>query len=141
MKLSYDQFDVAAYVFEKSNGNSKTAYEEKMIAESALSDLDPKDLEKIIVDGLNARLYKETKIRTSAYWALSKRFNPDLIPNFKEWLALEIENKNDVALFQLMIALDNLKEAIFRKDRSVYSIEEVEHNLEDARDYLSAKKD
>ena len=137
MKLSYDQFDAAVYIFEKNKGNFKTAYEEKIIAESGLSDLKPGELEKIIVEGLNSNFYKGTKIRTSAYWALSKQFNAELIPDFKKWLEMEINKNNAGVVFQLMIALDNLEEPIFNKERSSYSTAEIELNMRDAKNYLN----
>ena len=137
MKLTYDQFDAAVYIFEKNNGNFKTAYEEKIIFESGLSELHPKELEKIIIEGLNSNFYKGTKIRTSAYWALSKRSNSELIPNFTKWMRMEFEKRNTGALFQLMIALDNLEEPIFHTDRNSYSIDEIELNIRDADKYLN----
>lgn len=137
MKLTYDQFDAAVYIFEKNNGNFKTAYEEKIITESGLSDLKAVELENIIVEGLNSNFYKATKIRTSAYWALSKQFNIALIPHFKKWLETEIQKNNSGVVFQLMIALDNLEEPIFHRDRMSYSIEEIELNMRDAANYLN----
>jgi len=137
MKLSYDQFDAAVYIFEKNKGNFKTAYEEMIIAESGLSNLKAKELEKIIVEGLNSNFYKGTKIRTSAYWALSKQFNAELIPDFKKWLEMEILKKNSGVVFQLMIALDNLEEPVFHTDRNSYSIAEIELNMRDAENYLN----
>lgn len=34
MKLTNDQFEACAYIFEKANGNKNSDYEEKVIAKS-----------------------------------------------------------------------------------------------------------
>lgn len=142
MKLTYDQFDAAAYIFEKSNGNSKSDYEEKIIAESGLADLKSTDLEKIIISGLNSGIYKDEQDRISAYWALGKRFNPNLIPFFRRRLKSELESNNPSAIYQLLIALENMEEPVFNDDRngSTASLE-TELNLRDAKKYLTKIRD
>jgi len=140
MKLNSNQLEAAGYLFEKVNGNNHSALLEKIITESGLSDLKISNLEKIILDGINSGLYKDNQSRTSAYWALSKRFNNELIPNFKKWLQFEIENGNSGPLFQLMIALDNIEEPVFHEARSGHTIDEIELNLRDAKSYLLLNK-
>ena len=137
MKLTELQLEAAGYLFEKANGNKHDNSLEKIIHESGLEVYDITILEKIIVNGINSEIYNELQIRTSAYWALSKRFNNELIPSFKKWLKMEIEKNNTSPIFQIMIALDNLEESIFNKDRTGYAFDEIELNLKDAKTYLS----
>jgi len=140
MTLTYKQIEAATYIFEKDYGNKHSEFLEKIIKESGLSGLNISDLEKIILDGINSGLYKDNQSRTSAYWALSKRFNAVLIPSFKKWLKIETENGDTGSLFQIMIALNNLEEPVFHKDRSSYAFDEIELNLRDAEIYLNLKK-
>lgn len=138
MKLTNDQLEGAAYIFEKAHGNRKTDYEEEMIMASSLTDLSPGDLEKVIVDGLNTGVYEDSFERVSAYWALSKRFNKDLIPAFKNWLKKELVLADPRTVYQLLIALGNIGEPVFNPDREGgSSVMETELNLRDATDYLT----
>ena len=94
MKLTNDQFEASAYIFEKANGNKKSEYEEKIIAESGLNNLTPIELETQIINGIDNGLYSDSNERISAYWSLSKIHKAELIPNFKKWLKIELENEN-----------------------------------------------
>ena len=141
MKLTNDQFEASAYIFEKANGNKKSEYEEKVIAESGLNNLKPIELENQIIKGIDSGLYSDTKERISAYWSLSKIHKNELIPNFRKWLKIELENENSDTVYQLMIALGNLEEPIFNLDRNGSSaFNETELNLRDAREYLNKKQ-
>ena len=136
MKLTNDQFEASAYIFEKANGNKKTEYEEKLIAESGLTELKPNDLKMEIINGLNSGLYSGSKERISAYWTLSKVHDANLIPDFRKWLKTEFEKQEPLAVYQLMIALGNLEEPIFHKNRTGSAFNETELNLRDAENYL-----
>ena len=139
MKLTNDQFEASAYIFEKANGNKKSEYEEKVIAESGLNNLKPIELETQIVNGIDSGLYSDSKERISAYWSLSKIHKTELIPNFKKWLKTELENENADTVYQLMIALGNLEEPIFNIDRNgSTAFNETELNLRDAKNYLKS---
>jgi len=141
MKLTNNQFEASAYIFEKANGNKKSEYEEKVIAESGLNNLKPIELETQIVNGIDNGLYSDSKERISAYWSLSKIHKTELIPNFKKWLKIEIENENADTVYQLMIALGNLGEPIFNIDRNGSSaFNETELNLRDARKYFETNE-
>ncbi|OAB79044.1 hypothetical protein [Cochleicola gelatinilyticus] len=141
MKLTNDQFEASAYIFEKANGNKKSEYEEQVIAESGLNNLKPIELETRIVNGIDNGLYSDSKERISAYWSLSKIHKTELIPNFKKWLKIELENENADTVYQLMIALGNLGEPIFNIDRNGSSaFNETELNLRDARKYLETNE-
>lgn len=138
MKLTNDQFEASAYIFEKANGNKKTEYEEKLIAESGLTELKPNDLKIQIIIGLNNGLYSDSKERISAYWTLSKVHDMNLIPDFRKWLKIEFENQEPLAVYQLMIALGNLEEPVFNENRTGSAFDETELNLRDAENYLKS---
>ena len=133
------QLEAAAYIFEKANGNDTAREHEKLIKKSGLSNYNASYLERSILAGLNLGLYDDLESRAVAYWALSKRFNPDLIPYFRNWLSVELNVCQAGPLFQVMIALNNLEEPVFSKNRRVYSFEEIELNVRDARRYLNKK--
>ena len=137
MKLTNDQFEASAYIFEKANGNKKSKYEEEVIAEFGLNNIEPTELKTVIVDGLNNGLYSDLEDRISAYWSLSKIHDMDLIPEFKKWLKIELDKQDPNGVYQLLIALGNMGEPVFNKDRdggSAYY--ETELNLRDAKAYL-----
>ena len=140
MKLTKDQFLEAGFIFEKANGNSHSDFENKIIAESQLTQYEPSELEQIIVDGLNSGVYKNEDERVSAYWALSKSNNRNLISDFKNWLRIEVENRKENMLFQLLVALDRFDEPAFHKSRTGRGADETDLNLRDAKEYLNKNK-
>jgi hypothetical protein len=138
MKLTNDQFEALAYIFEKENGNTKSDYEMKIIAESGLTEFKVETLEKNVVEGLDNGIYDNTVDRLSAYWALGKKFNRNLIPSFKKWLRKEFDLNDAQAVYQLLISLGNMEEPVFNPDRDGGSLAlEAELNMRDARDYLN----
>lgn len=137
MKLDKDQFLEAGIIFEKTNGHSQSDFEKDIIAESKLNKYESYELERLIVDGLNSHLYKNDDERVSAYWALSKTNNRNLITNFKNWLRIEFENGNENMLFQLLVALDRFDEPVFHKSRTSRGEDETDLNLRDAKAYLN----
>ena len=75
--------------------------------------------------------------RAVAYWALSKRYDKALIPDFKNWLKIELASKDKTAVYQILIALDNVDEPVFGKDRDGgYAAHETTLNIRDAENYL-----
>ncbi|WP_264558924.1 hypothetical protein [Flavobacterium sp. N2270] len=137
MKLSNRQFEALTYIFERENGNVKSEFEKQIIKESGIGDLDSNTLEKIVVDGLNNRIYIDSSERINAYWSLGKTHNKKLIPNFREWLSDEIKLKDAQAVYQILISLGNMEEDVFNPDRDGSSaFYETELNLRDAIDYL-----
>ena len=139
MKFNDEQFTALAFIFERENGNSLDEFELDTISESNLGEFSTKELEKIICVGLNQKIYEEDKLRICAYWALSKRFNPELLKHFVNWLQLEVENENSIAIYQLMIAIDKLDNKIFDKKRTSRYSDENEMNIRDAKIYLNGK--
>jgi len=138
MKLTNDQFEALAYIFERENGNTKSDYEMKIIAESGLAELEAEVLERNVVDGLDSGIYDGSTDRISAYWALGKRFNRNLIPSFKKWIRKEFDLNDAQAVYQLLISLGNMEEEVFNPDRDGGSASwETELNMRDAKDYLN----
>ncbi|HIB37676.1 hypothetical protein [Mesonia sp.] len=139
MKLTMYQLEEAAYIFEKANGYSHSAYEKKIISESQLKDINVAELEHIIVDGLNSRLYKIENERISAYWSLLKTGNHLLlVDNFVKWLEYELKYENKNTIFQILVALDAFGEPVFHKDRFGRDARDFELNIRDAKHYLSS---
>ncbi len=137
MKFTSNQFTEIAFLFERANGNIHSDYERKIINESSLKKIDRDYLKEQIIDGINSKIYADAALRTNAYWALSKLPNPNLIPNLRKWLKLELENNEMGTLFQIMIALSNLEEPVFSNKRSGFAFDEIELNRRDAQQYLN----
>lgn len=110
-----------------------------MLAESNLTTYNFDHLEKIIVDGLNKTIDTSSDLRICAYWALSKRFNRNLIPSFKGWLKSELDEGNSAAIYQILIALGKMGEPVFNVDREGgSSVYEIDLNVRDAKTYLTS---
>lgn len=137
MKFNQEQFTAIAFIFERENGNLLGEFELETIYDSTIGNVKAEELEKIICNGLEEKLYGENELRISSYWALSKRFNPELLKYFRKWLQYEVDNENSATTFQLMIAIDKLDDAIFSKERTGRSFDEIEMNMLDAKKYLN----
>ena len=135
-KLTNDQLEAATYIFEKSNGNSHDESFEQFISDSGLSDVPVEDLKRTIVSGLNKGIYMEWEERVTAYWALGKLGDSDLIVPFRLWLSEELKNGNDIPVFQILIGLDRIGEPAFAKGRTSRSYDQTDQNLRDAVNYL-----
>lgn len=135
-KLTNDQLEAATYIFEKSNGNSHDKYFEQVISDSGLSGIPVKDLKRTIVDGLNEGIYVEWEERVTAYWALGKLGDSDLIVPFRKWLSEELKNENEAPVFQILIGLDRIGEPAFAKGRTSRYYDQTDQNLRDAENYL-----
>lgn len=137
MKISEETISAAAYVFERANGNPLGEYEQSEVVFHNLNDCDPEllasKLKTAILDDSECKI----RNRAQAYWALGKRHDPQLITFFRERLTIELQHDLGAA-FQIMIALDNLKEPVFSAARNgSYSILDSELNQRDAESYLS----
>jgi len=130
-----DNLFSVALIFEQANGNRLDQNDRLLIEKSGLSHCCAESLEAALIEALNAR--PPLSYRSSAYWALSKRFNGSLIPAFKTWMIRELQEQDGGALYQLLIALDNLGEPVFGDDRKgSYSAMDTGLNIRDAKDYL-----
>lgn len=137
MQLTVKQIEEAAFIFERENGYMGDEYSREVLAGSNLTAFKVSEIEQIIVYGINKSLYKDSASRTSAYWALSKRYNRKLIPQFKSWLKSELKDEDGAAVYQILIALSNIGEIVFNEDREGGSaVFETDLNLRDAREYL-----
>jgi uncharacterized membrane-anchored protein YjiN (DUF445 family) len=137
MEISKDNLNAIAFIFERANGNTLGEYEVGVIEESGLSNVSVETLENSIIENLNKNQIIENSFKALAYWVLSKRFNKKLIPEFTKWLKNEVSNEEPEAIYQLLIALENLEQPAFGKDRNgSFSIEDVELNIRDANEYL-----
>ena len=137
MKIKEDQFDAIAYIFELNNGNVLDDYEYKVIDKSGFKDIPADVLTDAILDNLNDDHSMDTTYRILAYWALSKRFDTNLLPFFRDKLKLELSIDGIPAVFQLLIALDNLDQPVFGDDRDgSFSADDTELNIRDAKAYL-----
>ena len=58
MKLTSDQFTEAAFIFENANGAIHSEFEQQVIKESSLKDIELVELEKVIAEGLNSGIYE-----------------------------------------------------------------------------------
>ncbi len=129
-----EYFYDASYFFERARGRVMDDFELGAIAKSGLDQADPHELsgeiQSIIVSGeLSA------KECSTGYFALGKSFDKELIPFFRQQLALELEAKS-CAVYQLLICLADVGEHVFGKDRDgSYSAIDVELNLRDAKAY------
>lgn len=140
MKLENENFEVIAFLFEYRNGNKLGEYEKSIIEDNPIfSKFSNEQLEVIITEALNSKTYSD-EFRISAYWALSKTNNKKLISHFRKWLQLEIESYKPIPVFQILIALDRLKEKAFHKKRDSRDYREEELNIQDAKEYLAKVK-
>lgn len=135
MEVSEDNLYVAALVFEQANGNRLDENDVRLIQNAGLGNCAPEFLEAALVEALTAE--PPASYRSMAYWALSKRFNNGLIPLFKKWMHRELGNQESGAVYQLLIALDNLEEPVFGSDRNgSVSAADTLLNVRDATIYL-----
>ncbi|MCP4188693.1 MAG: hypothetical protein GY763_13905 [Gammaproteobacteria bacterium] len=137
MKLEKDQFDAIAYIFETANGNTLDNFENGIIDASGLKDIPPQELVDAILDIFSEVNPDNAEYRLSCYWALSKRFDKNLLSFFRKQLKFELEVEGAPGVFQLLIALDNLTEPAFGVDRNgSYAGIDSELNIRDAKAYL-----
>ena len=75
--------------------------------------------------------------RASAYLALGKKGDPELIEFFRIRLAAELEEGEPGAAYQVMVALEELDEAVFAPGRGDANPNESDLNQRDAEAYLA----
>ena len=137
VKFEIDQFDAIAYIFETANGNTLGDYENRVIDASGFKDTPPQELVDDILSSFREGNPDDIEYRLSAYWALSKRFDKNLLPFFRKQLEVEIEVEEAPGVFQLLIAIDNLAEPAFGTDRNgSFSGFDSDLNIRDAKTYL-----
>jgi hypothetical protein len=134
--FSEDQLVAAAYVFESANGNELGPEELSAVNAAGLQDADPAQLANEIRDAIEAGSPPGGGYRATAFWALSKRFDPHLRGFFRRHLAAELSRDTQVA-YQTMIALDYLGERVWPAEQSSRSSEDAERNRATAVRYLN----
>lgn len=132
------QLEAAGYRFERSLGRALDEREARIVRSVELPAEDIAELAQVLVRFLESDPASvESRIR--AYWALSKLFDRALLPRFRSWLRRELRRSSD-ALFQVMIALDNLGEPVFPPERTGVAAFEKARNMRDAARYLDVSE-
>jgi len=128
----------AAYIFERANGYELQDYQRDEIKKAGYDNKAASILALEIINLLKCHNDMDSDSRITAYWALGKRQDKNLLNFFQE--SLNEETAKDIRVaYQIMIALEDIGENIFGKDRQEngYSFDEDELNRRDAIDYLS----
>lgn len=133
MGFSEDELLAAGFLFERANGNQLGDFELEEIRRQDMNDVAP----EMVAGQLREALEDEDCLyRSRIYWALGKRFDKSMIPLFRKWLSVEL-GRDMLAVYSLLIALDNLKEPVFSKSREGgYAFDEYELNRADGVRYL-----
>ena len=135
MKFTEENLLDIALIFEQANGNVLNSGDVAIVNNSGFIQFTPEELESMLIDSIAD---SEPEQRSRVYWVLGKRYNHNLLPKFKDWLKLEVATDNVQVIYQLLIALDNLEEPVFGKDRDgSYSSLDTELNIRDANVYLN----
>ena len=128
--------EAAVYRFEMANGRKLTPYEFDCVAAAGLENIDPHDLADNICSYLDTSPQPLSEKRSAAFFALGKSYDTRLLQYFRRHLAHEIHSDMAVA-YQIMIALDNLAEPVWKVGMSSFSFDETELNHEAATRYLA----
>lgn len=123
--------EAAASLFEQANGNVLDDYEKKLLADTGLENAQPEDVVSQLIEFVENARPTEPGIGF-AIWALGKRFDPHLKKFFISCLKRALD-PNPNALWQTIIALDNLEEEILPGGGAVH---DEERNRQLAEDYL-----
>ncbi len=138
MHFPEEAIAAAAFLFERVNGNKLSKFEIDEIERCGLSDIDPQFVAKELMATASDDRKSGSTYRQQAYWALGKLSDEKLMPFFR--MRLELELRRDLlAVYQILIALDNLNQPVFSKDRlGNVGIHEYEANRKDAQSYLDS---
>lgn len=137
--MNINQLTAAALVFEKNRGIKQTSYNLELITGCGYTDLGSDELKDQIFNVFESDKIIDAELRSTAYWALGKKVDMDLIPFFVQRLKIEL-TEHIQAAYQIMIALDCLGESVFGKDRNgKYTFNEDELNHRDGLIYLDSK--
>jgi len=129
--MDKNTIEAAAYLFEQANGNVLDDYEKKLLADTGLENALTEDIVSKLIEFVEQAKPTESQVGY-AIWALGKRFDPDLKKFFFSWLKRALDS-NPNALWQTIIALDNLEEDILPGGGSVH---DEERNRQLAEEYL-----
>ncbi len=130
----------AAFKFEHERGVALDDHDHALIAWAGFDQVPIVDIVSQLLASIETVL-RPAGVKCTGYWALGKLYSDELLPFFRQALAVEINDDRE-AVYQLLIALDNLNEPVFGADRSgSYSSSETDLNLRDAHNYLSLVSD
>lgn len=136
--LSFDaaRLLAAALLFEQKRGRTLSREEEAEIQAAGLyrraTDYVAEEIWHLVTHD------PDPSLRGTAYWSLGKLMREGDRARLIEALGREVTKDGD-AMYQVMIALDNLGEEVF--SRSSVSVKDVEQNREDALAYLRGQED
>lgn len=137
MHFTEDMISAAAFAFEAVYGHPHGDMEKSEINRHGFNGIETNVLCREFIRLIELEQDDATgSKRCAAYFALGKKLDPALLPFLQKQLRIEVQRDMETA-YQIMIALDNLNEPVFNKDRSSYSSGEDELNLPDAMDYLA----
>lgn len=131
MKITNNSLIAAMFLFEKENGNELDQGSIRDIEKEGLMGADPLEIAGSIVKFLESAPNDDPLLGT-AIFALGKRYDPSLKGFFVEMLRRTLDNNPD-ALYQTLVALDNLEDNILK---GYGSFNEYERNKRLAEDYL-----
>ena len=131
MKITNDSLIAAGVLFEKENGNELDQYSIRLIEKEGLTNSDPSELTNSIINYLKSAS-NDDPLLESGIFALSKRYDSNLKDLFVEMLRRTLD-ANPNALYQALIALDNLEENVLPDGGC---INEYERNKRLAEKYL-----
>ena len=120
MRYGAEDVREAAFLFEETRGKGSVEADR---------------LARELVASVREDAEDEPGYRGSAYWALGKRCDRELVPFFRERLAVEL-GRDVQAVYQILIALEDAGEEVFSPARSSRSVLDVEMNRADAVRYL-----
>ena len=138
MRIPEEAIVAAADRFAREKGHPVDEFEASEIQRFGLDDCDLEQLATFLKQMIVEDDWSEEGFRASAYWALGKKYDAELLAFFRKQLAIEVQ-RDLGSTFQILIALDNLDEAVFSKSRNgQFSVLDEELNKLDAKAYLEA---
>lgn len=135
MRFPGDAIPAAAFLFESHRGLELGPFEIATLQKHGLETMDPeilaRELKHLIADAQQG----DRGDRQQAYWALGKKRDPGLLPFFRAQLRHELK-RDMLAVYQIMIALEDMDEPAFAPERNDRGIHDYEANRRDAERYL-----
>jgi hypothetical protein len=135
--ISIDDLTAAGYVFEQARGISLETFQVELITACGYENCLPEEMKtKVVKHLLSAKDATEAN-RATAYWALGKSVDEKLVGFFRKQLVAEIERSAADAVYQILIALNDLGEPVFGSDRGgTYDLFDRTLNFRDAHSYI-----
>ena len=138
MEIDSQFLTAAAFRFEAARGVRHSDFETEIITELELDTIAPDDLAHTLWDWLGGK-GADSPLRSSAYWALGKRHDPRDLTSLVAVLHRELPRDAD-AVYQILIALENLGEPVFPPEQRGRSSRDHESNRAAAQRYLNQRQ-